>query len=125
MMLGGSSQALRGGRPLCSPSLPAHPRGSCTNPVSSSLSSDRVACSISLLRTLYTAKQRKKQLAEGGAAAAHKLKQQQLQACGAQGGGARRSRAEKRADRTTRMLLAVLLLFLATEFPQVSKLLCC
>lgn len=75
------------------------------------------------MRTLYTAKQRKKQLAEGGAAAAHKLKQ--LQACGAQGGVARRSRAEKRADRTTRMLLAVLLLFLATEFPQVSKLLCC
>ncbi len=65
------------------------------------------------MRTLYTAKQRKKQLSGQCGGPVAKLKQ-------AQSTHARRSRAEKRADRTTRMLLAVLLLFLATEFPQVS-----
>ncbi|KAJ1527173.1 hypothetical protein ONE63_008704 [Megalurothrips usitatus] len=74
------------------------------------------AISISLMRTLYTAKRRKKQLSGTGVLKLKppppQLPQQQLQTT------ARRSRAEKRADRTTRMLLAVLLLFLATEFPQ-------
>lgn len=33
----------------------------------------------------------------------------------------RPTRAERRTDRTTRMLLAILLLFLITEFPQVGN----
>ncbi|KAE8740275.1 Myosuppressin Receptor 1-RA [Frankliniella occidentalis] len=70
------------------------------------------AISISLMRTLYTAKQRKKQLSGQGQPVVKLCPKQ------AHNNNARRSRAEKRADRTTRMLLAVLLLFLATEFPQ-------
>ncbi|KAK3930328.1 Sex peptide receptor, partial [Frankliniella fusca] len=78
------------------------------------------AISISLMRTLYTAKQRKKQLSGAGPAGSGQpvVKLCPKQAKQAQSNNARRSRAEKRADRTTRMLLAVLLLFLATEFPQ-------
>ncbi|XP_034243016.1 sex peptide receptor-like [Thrips palmi] len=72
--------------------------------------------SISLMNALYTAKQRKKKLsgqqAQALAPASAKPAKQQVQP------SARRSRAEKRADRTTRMLLAVLFLFLATEVPQ-------
>ncbi|UYV78086.1 dmsr-8 [Cordylochernes scorpioides] len=56
--------------------------------------------SLGLIRVLYEANQRKHRLKKGGGV-----------------GGGETCSADKSCDRTTRMLLAVLLLFLITEFP--------
>lgn len=69
-----------------------------------------------LIRALYRAKNRKKALKGYSACPADTV---------ANGKGnvfvrksTKRSKAERRTDRTTKMLVAVLLLFLLTEFPQ-------
>lgn len=82
-----------------------------------------------LIRALYRANNRKKALKGYSACPANTV---------VNGNGnvftrkpTKRSKAERRTDRTTKMLVAVLLLFLLTEFPQgilgmvVSLLFCC
>lgn len=58
-----------------------------------------------LIKTLFTAKKRKENL-------------RNYNACVQDKDGKKVHKGERRADRTTKMLVAVLLLFLITEFPQ-------
>lgn len=62
-----------------------------------------------LIKALYRAKGRKQALRDYNPCALNSMKN---------GGSRRASKSERRTDRTTRMLVAVLLLFLVTEFPQ-------